>query len=188
MDTMTVLKGILDAGLQDVAVFAIHDPQAVQQMIAAGVGQDITLALGGKIDMPSISREGEPLEISGRIKLISDGQYRNVGPMQTGVLMDMGPSVVLDTGNVEIIVISRHQEPNDPGCFLSLGIDPSRKKYLMLKSRIHSRAAFMPIAKQVIECAGSGVCTSDYSMLNFKNVRRPVYPLDLINDPAPGTT
>jgi microcystin degradation protein MlrC len=188
MDTMTVLKGILDAGLQDVAVFAIHDPQAVQQMIAAGVGQDITLVLGGKIDMPSISREGEPLEISGRIKLISDGQYRNVGPMQTGVLMDMGPSVVLDTGNVEIIVISRHQEPNDPGCFLSLGIDPSRKKYLMLKSRIHYRAAFMPIAKQVIECAGSGVCTSDYSMLNFKNVRRPVYPLDLINDPAPGTT
>lgn len=185
MDTMTVLKGILDAGLEDVAAFAIHDPEAVKQMMVAGVGQQITLPLGGKMDMPSINLKGQPVEVTGRIKLISDGQYRNVGPMGTGVLMDMGPTVVLDTGNVEIVVISRHQEPNDFGCFLSLGIDPRQKKYLMLKSRIHYRAAFMPITKQVIECAGSGVCTSDYSILDFKKVRRPIYPLDLINDPNP---
>jgi len=90
---------------------------------------------------------------------------------------------VLDTGKVEIVVISRHQEPNDQGCLLSLGIDPTEKRYLMLKSRIHYRAGFKPIAKEVIECAGTGVCTSDYGQLNFEKVRRPIYPLDLINDP-----
>ncbi|MDP6708727.1 MAG: M81 family metallopeptidase [Alphaproteobacteria bacterium] len=183
MDTMTVLKGILDAGLDDVAAFAIHDPDAVQEMIAAGVGAEVMVSLGGKLDMPSIRRTGEPLEVTGRVKLISDGRYRNRGPASKGILMDMGPTVVLDTGKVEIVVISRHQEPNDLGCFLSLGIDPLEKTYLMLKSRIHYRAGFKPIAKQVIECAGVGVCTSDYSMLDFKNVRRPIYPLDLVNDP-----
>jgi microcystin degradation protein MlrC len=53
----------------------------------------------------------------------------------------------------------------------------------MLKSRIHYRAGFKRIARQVIECAGVGVCTSDYDMLDFKNVRRPIFPLDLVNDP-----
>lgn len=185
MDTMTVLGAVLDAGLDEVAAFAIHDPGAVREMIAAGVGAEVTVNLGGKIDMPSIDRIGEPRAVCGTVKLISNGQFRNRGPMQQGVLQDMGPSVVLDTGKVEIVVISRHQEPNDLNCFQSLGIDPTEKRYLLLKSRIHYRAGFSDIAKQVIECAGVGVCTSDYDMLDFKNVRRPIFPLDKINDPNP---
>jgi len=183
MDTMTVLAGILKTGLDNAAAFAIHDPAAVKAMIEAGVGATVTLPLGGKYDMPSIGRTGEPLTVTGRVKLISTGQYRNRGPMSKGVLMDMGPSVVLDTGGVEIVVISRHQEPNDLECFRSLGIDPTTKRFLMLKSRIHWRAAFRPIIAGEVECAGVGVCTSDYSMLDFKKVRRPVYPLDRINTP-----
>jgi microcystin degradation protein MlrC len=178
MDTMTVLKGILDAGLEDVAAFAISDPAAVQTMIAAGIGNDVTVDLGGKTDMPSIGRTGEPLTVSGTVRLISDGRFRNIGPMGKGVMNNMGPTVVLDTGKVEIVVISTQQEPNDFACFQSLGIDPLAKKYLMLKSRIHWRAGFKKIAKQIVDCAGVGVCTSDYGMLDFKNVRRPIYPLD----------
>jgi microcystin degradation protein MlrC len=185
MDTMTVLGGVLDAGLEDVAAFAIHDPGAVQEMIAAGIGAKVSVNLGGKIDMPSIGRKGEPRLVNGTVKLISNGQFHNRGPMQQGVLQDMGPTVVLDTGKVEIVVISRHQEPNDLNCFQSLGIDPTQKRYLLLKSRIHYRAGFRDVAKQVIECAGVGVCTSDYDMLDFKNVRRPIFPLDKINDPNP---
>ena len=94
--------------------------------------------------------------------------------------MDMGPTAVLDTGNVEIIVISKQQEPNDIECFHSVGIDPSSKKYLMIKSRVHWRAGLGEIARHTIECAGEGVCTSDYNTLNFTRVRRPVFPLDAI--------
>ena len=97
--------------------------------------------------------------------------------------MNMGPTVVLDTGRVEIVVISRHHEPNDLNCFLSLGIDPRARRFLMLKSRIHYRAGFSDVARDIIECAGTGVCTSDYDMLDFRNVRRPIYPLDRINEP-----
>ena len=184
MDTTTVLRGIIEAGLESVAAFAIFDPASVQEMIAAGVGAKVTLKLGGKMDMPSIGKTGEPLELSGTVRVITNGQYRNRGPASKGVLMDMGPTVVLDTGKVEIVVVSRHQEPNDLNAFYSVGIDPLSKRYLMLKSRIHYRAGFKPIAKAIIECAGTGVCTSDYSQLTFKRVRRPVYPLDLINEPG----
>ena len=183
MDSMTVLRAILEAELEDVAVFAIHDPGAVQDLIAAGVGAETTVMLGGKIDMPAINMAGEPLEVTGRVKLIADGRFRNLGPASTGVEMNMGPTVVLDTGGVEIVVISRHHEPNDLNCFLSLGIDPRARRFLMLKSRIHYRAGFSDVARDIIECAGTGVCTSDYDMLDFRNVRRPIYPLDRINEP-----
>ena len=184
MDTTTVLSAILREGLENVAVFAIHDPAAVQQMIEAGIGARVTLSLGGKLDMPAIGLKGQPVEVSGTVRVVTNGQYRNRGPASKGVLMDMGPTAVLDTGAVEIVVISRHQEPNDLNCFYSVGIDPLAKRYLMLKSRIHYRAGFKAIARAVVECAGTGVCTSDYGQLTFRNVRRPAYPLDLINEPG----
>jgi microcystin degradation protein MlrC len=101
--------------------------------------------------------------------------------MARGVEMNMGPAVVVDNGTVEIVLISRHVEPSDLNCLLSLGIDPMQKRYVMLKSRIHWRAGLGKLAEAVVECAGVGVCTSDYSELQFKNVRRPIYPLDLPN-------
>jgi microcystin degradation protein MlrC len=180
MDTMTVLGAILDAGLDDVAAFAIFDPQAVKKMQEAGTGANVALALGGKLDMPSLGLKGAPREVSGKVKRLADGLYRNEGPMAKGEAGNLGPSAVLDTGRCEIAVISRHTEPYDMGSFRALGIDPARKRYVMLKSRVHWRAGLGPLAGAVVECAGSGVCTSDYAQLKFERVRRPIYPLDPI--------
>jgi microcystin degradation protein MlrC len=94
----------------------------------------------------------------------------------------MATTAVLSTGKVDIVVVSRHIEPFDPGCFRAVGIEPSRRRYLMLKSRIHYRVGFRELARAVVECAGRGVCTSDYSELRFEKVRRPVFPLDGLND------
>ena len=155
MDTTVVLAEILRQGLDDVAAFAIYDPQAVEQAIAAGVGAQITLSIGGKIAMPAIAAPSPPLTVTGRVKTIADGRYKNRGPMARGVAMDMGPSVVLDTGAAEIVLISRHVEPSDLNCLLSLGVDPSQKRYLMLKSRIHWRAGLGPLARAVSTAPGS---------------------------------
>ena len=62
--------------------------------------------------------------------------------------------------------------------FTAAGIDPAQKRYLMLKSRVHWRAGLRSLAHAVVECAGTGVCTSDYARLGLRRVRRPIYPLD----------
>jgi microcystin degradation protein MlrC len=178
MDTMSVLGAMLEARLEDAAAFAICDPQAVARMREAGTGARVTLALGGKVDMPSLGLKGAPREIEGRVARIADGLYRNEGAMARGELMDMGPTAVLDTGGIEIVVTSRQIEPYDIAAFRAVGIDPAAKRYLMLKSRVHWRAGLGAIARSVVECAGSGVCTSDYSQLRFRHLRRPVFPLD----------
>lgn len=178
MDCTEVLAGILEAGLEDVAAFAIRDAESAAAMHAAGVGAELTLDLGGKMEMPAIGEVGKPLRVTGRVETLTDGLYRNEGPAARGVQMDMGPTAVLNTGKAQIVVTTKNQEPNDLNCMRSLGIEPTEKRYLMLKSRIHYRAGFKRIAAETIECAGQGVCTSDYDALTFKNVRRPIYPLD----------
>ena len=178
MDCTAVLGGVLDAGLEDVAAFAIRDPEAAAAMHVAGVGAEMTFDLGGKTPMPAIGAVGKPLRVTGTVETLTDGLYRNEGPAGRGMLMDMGPTAVLNTGKVQIVVTSKNQEPNDLNCMRSLGIEPTEKRYLMLKSRIHYRAGFKRIAAATVECAGDGVCTSDYGALTFRNVRRPIYPLD----------
>lgn len=178
MDTTAVLAEVLRQELDNVVFYAICDPQAAREAATAGVGSTITLPLGGKVDMPAIKQASEPLTVTGRVKLVFDGVYLNRGPMYRGVRNDTGLTVVIDTGRVEIVVVSRHQEPFDINCLLSAGIDPLQKRYVVLKSRVHWRAGFSAMATEIIECSGVGVTTSDYSQLDFQRVRRPIYPLD----------
>ncbi|MAG00394.1 MAG: M81 family metallopeptidase [Pseudomonadales bacterium] len=182
MDTTEVLAAVLDEGLKDVAVFGFFDPDSVQQMVEAGVGSEVTVQLGAKLPMPALENNSAPLTLTGRVKLISDGRFPATVAMSRGLTMNMGTTVVLHLpGEVDVIVISRHTEPFDPGCFRSLGIEPTERTYLMLKSRVHYRVGFRDMAKAVVECAGRGVCTSDYSEVTFEKVRRPIYPLDGVN-------
>ena len=179
MDTTAVLAEVLHQGLRNVAFFAIFDPQAVQQAIQAGVGNTVSLTVGGKLKMPLMPHRSEPVLLNGVVKSISSGKYIAKGPMSKGARQDMGASVVIDTGHVEVALISRHVEPFDVNALISLGIDPTQKQYVVLKSRVHWRAGMGELAKAVVECAGAGACTSDYSELDFKRLRRPIYPLDL---------
>jgi microcystin degradation protein MlrC len=95
--------------------------------------------------------------------------------------MNMGKTAVLATPRADIVIVSRHIEPFDPGCLLSVGIDPRQRRFVMLKSRVHYRVGFKPIARAIVECAGRGVCTSDYGELTFQRVRRPIFPLDAVD-------
>lgn len=181
-DVMTVIDAVLKAGLEDVAVGAVYDPGAVKHLQEAGIGATVTIDLGGKTDMPSIGLKGRPLTLTGTVKVLTDGQWIVRGPMYTGVKVSMGPSALFQVGSMEIVITSQHHEPWDLGVFTSMGIQPEYKKYLLLKSRIHYRAGFGDLAKVHLTLDGDGVTTSDNTLLDFQNVRRPIYPLDRINE------
>jgi microcystin degradation protein MlrC len=178
MDTTAVLAEVLRQDLREAVFYAIHDPAAVREAIAAGVGASVALAVGGRTPMPSIGAPAAPLAVNGRVKRITDGVYRLRGPMSAGATVNNGPTVVLEVGGLELVLMSLYQEPHDLECFHSVGIDPARKRFVVIKSRVHWRAGLGALASHVVECAGVGVTTSDYGVLRFEHVRRPVFPLD----------
>ena len=177
-DVMAVLVEVLAQGLENVCAGPFSDAEAVAELIDAGVGAEVTIALGGKVDMPAMSLKGEPVMVTGTVRRITDGSFKVTGPMFTGVQMNIGRTVLLDTGNVEIVVCEGRFEPFDQGCFTHLGIDPAKKDYVLIKSRQHFRAGFEEIAREIVMVSGPGTCTSDYSLFPWKELRRPVYPLD----------
>jgi microcystin degradation protein MlrC len=128
--------------------------------------------------MPALGTAGKPLHITGKVRTLTDGRWIVRGPMYHGVEVDMGPSAVLDTGRVAIVVVSYHHEPWDRGVFTSVGIEPEHHHYVLLKSRIHYRAGFAGLARHTYTLDGDGVTTSDNSLLEYQHLRRPIYPLD----------
>ena len=179
-DVMRVVEEILRQNLDDVAIAPIRDPQAVAQMVEAGIGNNINLEIGGKTNMPAIGLSGRPLRLSGRVRNVTDGEIVFTGPMYTGLKSHLGRTAVLDTGRAQIVVTERHHEPFDLVIFRHCGIEPTRKKFIMLKSRIHYRAGFKPIAAHIVECAGAGVTSADLSVYRYRKLVRPIYPLDPI--------
>ena len=183
-DVHVVLAEVIRQGLEDVCAGPFWDPDTVEQMVAAGIGAEVTVHLGGQTDYPAIEFKGEPLELTGTVRRITDGKFVVTGPKNTGIRENLGVSAVLDIGSIEIVVCSTRHEPYDLGVFTHAGIDPTRKKFILIKSRQHFRAGFEPIMKDVVMISGPGICTSDYSQFPWKNVRRPIYPLDLEVDPG----
>ena len=181
-DTTPVLQALIDAKIENAAVGTIYDPAAVQQAIRAGVGAEIEVTLGGHTD-PAM---GAPVKAKAVVKMLSDGMFKNDGPMNAGVVTTMGPTAVLRIGGIDVVTISNRIQTIDLQIFKSQGIDPQAKAVLVVKSVQHFRAAYAPIAREIVLVDSGGICSPDTSRLKFTKLRRPIWPLDGVNDPYAG--
>jgi microcystin degradation protein MlrC len=177
-DVMSVIEESMKQGLRDVVAGPICDPVTVERLVDAGKVASVTLDLGGRIDMPQINLKGKPLTVTGKVTRITDGEFVVTGPMATGTRVRMGRTAVLDTGAMQIVVSERRSEPFDTGVFTHCGIDPRRKKYVLIKSRQHFRAGFEPIARHIVLCDGDGCTSSDLRLFHYRNRRQPLYPFE----------
>ncbi len=176
-DTMDLLEESLRQGLDGIVSGPLCDPEAVAALHGAGVGTTVTLALGNKLAGKAV-RPLPPLTVTGVVRALTDGEYIIRGPTYTGQRAFMGRAAVLDIGPATLVVTERTHEPWDLGVFESVGIDPRRARFLLLKSRMYCRPVFVPIAAGLVECDSRGVTSSDYGLFAFENVKRPVFPLD----------
>ncbi|HHW31137.1 MAG TPA: M81 family metallopeptidase [Clostridiaceae bacterium] len=176
-DGTHVLRKMMEMNVKNAAFALITDSETVEKAIEAGVGSSVKVSLGGK-SMPEIL--GDPIEAEGIVKTITDGRFINKGPMSRGLMNDIGPTVVIDFDGIEVIVSGRRIQPFDPEIFRRMGIEPLDKKVLVVKSMVHFRAAYTPLAKKIIDVDVPGPCPQNLRLLKLENVRRPVFPLDEI--------
>jgi microcystin degradation protein MlrC len=175
---VTVLKEVVAMGFEDIGVGPVFDPESARIMFEAGVGSEVTLALGGKTEVPLLNYVSEPLQISGIVKAVSDEPITLTGPMLKGLTFSLGRMAVLAVGSMEIMVTEKRGEAIDLGILTHMGIDPAKKKYMLIKSRQHFRAAFGPIARHMLWVCGPGPTNPDFTEFPFQHIERPVFPLD----------
>jgi microcystin degradation protein MlrC len=173
-DGTEVLRELLRVGARSAVVACLWDPAAVQECVRAGVGNRVTLSVGGKVD----DRHGAPITVTGTVRTLSDGRFVHKGPMMRGLPGRLGPTAVLEVDGVKVILISLRWQTLDPEMLRFVGIEPVEEKIVVVKSTIHYRAAFEPIAREIVEVDAPGLSSSNLARFDFERIRRPIFPLD----------
>lgn len=174
-DGTVVLKELIAEKISGGVIALIWDPKAVKQAVESRVGNIVELKVGGHTD----ELHGTTLHVFGKVEHVSDGKFISDGPMGKGVPVDMGQTVILDIEGNEVIVTSKRLQPLDLTLYKSLGINTQEKKFIVVKSSVHFRAAHEPIATKIIELDTPGLTSPRLAGMNFKNIRRPIFPLDV---------
>ncbi|MBP1988514.1 M81 family metallopeptidase [Paenibacillus eucommiae] len=171
-DATFLLKHLVDAPAKSLIV--IHDKEAVTEACRLGVGALFQGLIGGKTD----TFHGPPVWISGEVRVLFDGKYRHIGPYMTGHSADMGPSAVIETDTVTVVLTGKRVGPWDVGHITSVGLQPNDFKLIVVKSAVAWQTAFGPLAKAIIQVDTPGCCGFNLHELPYEHIQRPIYPLD----------
>lgn len=174
-DSTFLLKGLLDAKVSNATFATLYDPAAAAQLVDAGVGAELSLFIGGKTD----PKFGPPLFVTGRITHIATGRYLANGPYARGTWQNLGATVVFQIAGIEVIIASYCMQITELETFTHVGIDPARCNMIVVKSMQHFRAAFEPIAREILIVDSGAMASEDISKLSYNSLRRPIFPLDL---------
>jgi microcystin degradation protein MlrC len=112
------------------------------------------------------------------VRLLSDGNYEALGPVDHGAHLSGGLTAVLEVGGVEVMVCEGRSGLNDPEMLRRAGIEPSRRRILCIKGLGTFRAAFGSIIGEALMVDGVGAAPQDLASLPYQHVRRPIEPLD----------
>ncbi|UPJ94907.1 M81 family metallopeptidase [Bradyrhizobium sp. 172] len=174
-DSTNLLRAMIEADVRDACFGPMVDPEAAAELHLHKLGDRVEIRIGGKTD-PQIG--GGPIQVEGTLQLLDDGDFVGDGPMLGGLKRSWGATAVLRVGGIDILVTTFRGQMLDLQQFRSFGIDPAAKRVVGLKSMQHFRAAFEPIAGEVVLCDSGALCTPDLSGLPYRHVRRPIFPLD----------
>ena len=164
-DSPAVLESLLRLGARDCAV-TIRDPDVVEAGMRAGVGASLSMPVGATADR----RFYQPLEVSGRVRLIDDGSYMILGPTHGGWGREASPEAFREA-NVGPRVVLRLGDRIDV-------IFSQRRTIIAVKSNQAHRASFDPVVASTIELDSPGVSTVNYESLPYRYLPRPIWPMD----------
>jgi microcystin degradation protein MlrC len=166
-DGVALLEELVRQGAEDAALAILYDPEAAAAAHAAGEGAEIALALGARLGLPG----QRPLHAGYRVERLGDGRFDGTGPFYKGARMQLGPMALLRLGGVRIVIASRKLQAADQAVFRHLGIEPAAQKILALKSSVHFRADFQPIAREILVVAAPGPNRVDHLEFAYRRLR-----------------
>ena len=175
-DNTTILRRLIERDVQAAAVGPIWDPIAVRLCFDAGPGAPFPLRFGGKIGPAS----GTPIDAMVTVTGLARDCRQSFGPTQVA----LGDCACVKVGGVEAVLISNRTQALGLELFRNVGVEPTERKLVVVKSTNHFMAAFGPIAKKVLYIDADGPIPRDYRRIPYTKLQRPIWPLD--EHTAPG--
>lgn len=178
-DNVTVLKSLLATGADKagrLSYLTLVDPAAAQAALTAGPGAEVTLSVGHHFS----TTDGEPVQIRGIVQALTDGDYVMGDKGAQGTLAHMGACAVIRIGDIRLALRSVPGLEWDTGIYGSVGLDCRQAALVFVKSPSHFRSSFGPLADRLLTADTPGPSCTNMRKVPFRQVRRPVHPLDPI--------
>ncbi|MBL6946393.1 MAG: M81 family metallopeptidase [Rhodospirillales bacterium] len=177
--TVKLLESLVDVGAQGVYYGSFFDPQLAAEAHDLGVGAEF----GARFNRDSADELAPVYSVPARVKTLTDGKLVGRLGLFAGRALELGPCCLLEIGGeggILVVVISNRQQTADPGFFEMFGLDISDAQTVVVKSRGHFRAGFIPWfpPERVYEVDTPGLTSPVLENFNWKGLPRPVYPLD----------
>ena len=175
-DATEIFHELIRQGAEKTAAALVWDPETVEQAFAAGPGAVIHARIAGK----SSEVIGAPVEADAYVRSIHDGIFRIRGPMKTGELQNAGRVAVVEAKGITFVLCSNRTQAFDEESFRAFGVEPEDYHIIVVKSSIHYRAAWKRRVPQedLVTVDMPNLTSFDERKIGFKNVPRPIYPLD----------
>jgi microcystin degradation protein MlrC len=167
-DTIGVLRALIEGGAEGAVLANLCDPKSAAAAHKAGVGATISLAIGGWAG----GAGNVPYRDTFTVEALGSGDFMATGPFYRGNRMQLGPMAVLKKNGVRVVLTSRKQQAADQAMLRHVGIEPTTQKILALKSSVHFRADFQPIAEEILIVAAPGANPVDNRDLPYKRIRK----------------
>ena len=164
-DTTGLLRELVRQNARDAVVCLINDADSAAACHAAGQGSTVRLSLGGKSDAAPFVTEATVLKLT-------DGRFTLTGPMGAGNPANLGPMALIriDPGT-RVVIASRKMQALDQAILRHVGIEPADCAVIVLKSSVHFRADYGPVASRIIVASAPGPVVADPATLPFRNLR-----------------
>ncbi|MGD9536284.1 MAG: M81 family metallopeptidase [Alphaproteobacteria bacterium] len=174
-DTVGLLRALVEGGARGAVLGVLYDPPFAAAAHRAGVGAELAMPLGERSGLPGHAPFG------GRflVERLGDGRFTGTGLFYLGARIELGPMAlvrVLDGGGseVRVIVSSEKFQAADQSAFRHLGVEPKDYRILALKSSVHFRADFEPIASEVLVVAAPGPALAEPKRFPYRRLRKGI--------------
>jgi microcystin degradation protein MlrC len=173
-DSVATLKALLAARVPEVSLAPVVDPEAAAECHRRGVGREITLSLGHKLD----PKWGSPITVTGTILTLADGRFRFCGGIWEGQWGDMGPSATLQINAVQVLVMTHSTYDWADEQFRRMGIETHRAKFIVVKNPMNHRLGFAGTYKERFILDTPGPTPATLKHIRYQRLQRPFYPFD----------
>jgi microcystin degradation protein MlrC len=172
-DTTGLLRELISQNSKDAVLGLLIDPASAQRAHEAGQGSTLAFSLGGKSNV----KGDEPFSGEFTVERLGDGRFTCTGPMFKGFRMQLGAMALLRSRaapGVRVVLASRKCQAADQEMFRHLGVEPRAERVLALKSSVHFRADFEPIAAEVLVVKAPGPALADPAEFKWTKLRKGV--------------
>ena len=173
-DSVHSLRSLIQESPEQAAIVPVVDPSAACEAHSTGLGKEVRLRLGHQID----TQWGEPIEIEGIVKKISNGEFIYRGGIWDGRAGNMGPTAVVAVGQIQVVVSSNATYDWMTEQYDMLGLNPADCKFVVAKNPMNYQQAYAGVMKSAFVLDTPGPTPANTNALLYTAMKSNWFPYD----------